>query len=226
MGKTKKLFRRFALVLAAVLALGILAAAGTNVVVTLSAKRYFLSNEEASQKADFDAIVVFGCGVTAAGNPTYMLRDRLETAAKLYFAGAAPKILVSGDHGRSDYDEVNVMKRYLIEKGVPSQDVFMDHAGFSSYETVVRAKEVFLCERPLLVTQRYHLYRCIFAARSVGLEAFGVCAEGPAYRGQLLREIREIAARGKECLTALFRPDPTYLGPAVPIYGDGNLTND
>lgn len=226
MTKMKKFLRRIALILAVLFALGVLAAAGTNAVVMLSAKRYFLSNEDAAQDADFDAIVVFGCGVTAQGTPTYMLRDRLETAAKLYFEDAAPKILVSGDHGRSDYDEVNVMKRYLIEKGVPSQDVFMDHAGFSSYETVVRAKEVFLCERPLLVTQRYHLYRCVFAARAAGLEAFGVCAEGPVYRGRLLREIREIAARGKECLTALLHPEPTYLGPAVPIYGDGNLTND
>ena len=116
---------------------------------------YTADNIEASEP--YDCILVLGAGVNE-DEPSDMLRDRLDTAIELYNTGIAPKILMSGDHGCEDYDEVNVMKNYAIAKGVPSEDIFMDHAGFSTYESLYRAKAVFGAERVVVVSQKYHLY--------------------------------------------------------------------
>ncbi|MBR4018560.1 MAG: YdcF family protein, partial [Clostridia bacterium] len=113
-----------------------------------------------------------------------------------------------------------------IEAGVPSEDVFMDHAGFSTYESIYRAKEVFLAERVLIVTQGYHLYRALYVARSLGLEAEGVAADLRPYRGQRYYDLREVLARCKDFAMCIFKPLPTYLGEAIPVSGSGDLTND
>ena len=155
-----------------------------------------------------------------------MLGDRIDRGLELYKAGAAPKILMSGDHGTVSYDEVNAMKRIAIEAGVPSEDVFMDHAGFSTYESVFRAKAVFQARRVLIVSQEYHLYRALYCARALGLDACAVAAEDIRYRGQFYRDLREIAARDKDFLKCIFKPDPTFLGDVIPISGSGDATND
>ena len=133
---------------------------------------------------------------------------------------------MSGDHGRKEYDEVNIMKNYAIEKGVPSEDIFMDHAGFSSYESIYRAKEIFQAKKIIVVTQKYHLYRSLYIAKSLGIEAYGVPSNPRKYAGQLLREAREILARDKDFIKCIYKPLPTYLGETIPVSGDGNLTND
>ncbi|MBQ8733527.1 MAG: YdcF family protein, partial [Anaerotignum sp.] len=115
-------------------------------------------NETEAAKRDADCILVLGCGVREDGTPSLMLRDRLETGAALYEAGAAPKLLMSGDHGRKDYDEVHLMKDYAMEKGIPSEDIFMDHAGFSTYDSMVRARDIFCAKTVVIVSQEYHLY--------------------------------------------------------------------
>jgi vancomycin permeability regulator SanA len=155
-----------------------------------------------------------------------MLEDRLRRGVELYKAGAAPKLIMSGDHGRTDYDEVNTMKQYAIDAGVPSEDIFMDHAGFSTYESMHRAKSIFCVEKMLIVTQEYHLYRAIYAARALGVEAYGVSCDYRSYSGQLYRDIREILARDKDFFTAIFHPKPTYGGETIPVFGNGDLTND
>jgi vancomycin permeability regulator SanA len=132
---------------------------------------------------------------------------------------------MSGDHGQKNYDEVNTMKQYAVDAGIPASDIFMDHAGFSTYESVYRAKEIFGAEKIIIVTQRYHLYRALHIANAFGLEAYGVSADLRSYRGQTYRDIREILARNKDFITAIFKPKPTYLGETIPIFGDGNLTN-
>ena len=109
--------------------------------------------------------------------------------------------------------------------GVPSTNVFMDHAGFSTYESMYRARDVFCAERVIVVSQRYHLYRVVYDARALGLEAWGVAAEDIAYLGQTLRDVREILARNKDYFYCLFRPEPTFLGEAIPISGNGDLSN-
>lgn len=150
-----------ALILALLLGL---AALGLSLWVWGSSRSYLLSAEEAGQLGGVDAILVLGCGVRPDGSPSLMLRDRLETGLQLYEAGAAPKLLLSGDHGSIGYDEVNAMKDYVLERGVPSEDVFLDHAGFSTYESMYRARDVFQAQRVIIVSQRYHLYRAVYDA--------------------------------------------------------------
>ena len=118
------------------------------------------------------------------------------------------------------------MKTFAVDAGIASEHVFMDHAGFSTYESMYRAKEIFQAKKIIIVTQEYHLYRAIYIAESLGLEAYGVAADYRAYTGQTKRDLREILARVKDFGTSLFQPEPTYLGEAIPIWGDGNLTND
>jgi len=173
-----------------------------------------------------DCILVLGAGIRDNGTPSHMLEDRLKTGIQLYEMGTAPKLLMSGDHGRIGYNEVGVMKSFAVQRGIPDSNVFMDHAGFSTYESLYRARDVFMAKKIIIVTQEYHLYRALFIAESLGLEAYGVSADLRTYMGQPLREIREIAARLKDAVLCILKPEPTYLGESIPISGDGNLTND
>lgn len=193
--------------------------------VKRSTGAYILTVEEAARLTDMDCILVLGCGVREDGTPSLMLRDRLEVGLALYEAGAAPKLLMSGDHSRTDYDEVNTMKNYVMERGVPSDDVFMDHAGFSTYESMYRARDVFCAEKIIIVSQAYHLYRAVYNARALGLDAYGVAAEDIAYLGQTVRDLREVLARNKDFLYCIFQPEPTFLGEEIPVSGDGDLSN-
>ena len=134
------------------LILGVLAAAiplGINLWVVKSTASRILTPEKAAALCDVDCILVLGCGVYADGTPTAMLADRLQQGIALYDAGASGKLLMSGDHGQTDYDEVNAMRNYALAHNIPSSDVFMDHAGFSTYETVYRAKEIFEADKVL-----------------------------------------------------------------------------
>ena len=213
------------LIIAAVLAA---LAAGTvfvpDIIVVSSAKDRIITADEAAELENTDCVLVLGAGVRD-GSPTPMLRDRLITGISLYKSGAAPKIIMSGDHGREDYDEVNVMKSYAVENGVPDGDVFMDHAGFSTYDSVYRAKAVFEADSIIIVTQKYHLYRALYIADKLGVNAVGVSADLDDYSGQLKRDLREIAARDKDFFSCLFKPEPKYLGEKIPVSGDGNITD-
>ncbi len=197
-----------------------------NGIVVLAGGNYIVTAEQAQALTDVDCILVLGCGVLSNGRPTAMLRDRLNKGVELYQAGVSDRLLMSGDHGTAYYDEVNTMKNFAIDKDVPSEHIFMDHAGFSTYESMYRAKEVFCAKKIVIVTQKYHLYRAIYVARALGLEAYGMAAAGDDYGGQFFRDVREILARNKDFLTSIFKPLPTCLGEAVPVWGDGNVTND
>ena len=225
--KTKKriLFRVFCILLCLGI-LGISSVLIINAVVKGSVKDQILSAEEAAKIEDVDCILVLGAGVRSDGSLSAMLEDRLRRGVELFELGAAPKLLMSGDHGREGYDEVDAMKTYAVGEGIPAEDVFMDHAGFSTYESMYRAKEIFQAKRIIIVTQEYHLYRAIYIAESLGLEAYGVSSDYRAYSGQIGRDFREVLARVKDFGTSLFKPEPTYLGETIPIWGDGNLTND
>ena len=223
--KLKKILIVTAIVFASMALLGMATVFGINAYVKGSVDEQFLS-VEAAKLADADCIIVLGCQVREDGSLSHMLRDRLLTALEVYEAGAAPKLLMSGDHGQKEYDEVNAMKNFAMENGVPSENVFMDHAGFSTYETMYRAKEIFGAEKVVIVTQEYHLYRAVYIAEKLGMEAWGVAAEGNRYAGQTQRDIREILARCKDFMMCIFKPKPTYLGEAIPVSGNGDLTND
>lgn len=174
----------------------------------------------------FDCILVLGAGVREDGTPSLMLADRLNTGIEIYKNGTVSKLIMSGDHGTEDYDEVNVMKAYATERGVKSEDVFMDHAGFSTYESIYRARDIFEAKKIVIVTQSYHLYRALYIAEKLGVDAVGVSADTISYGGQAYRNFRELAAYGKDFLYCLFGAKPTYLGDSVPVSGDGNVTND
>ena len=155
-----------------------------------------------------------------------MLADRVAVGIRVYKSNSTNRILMSGDHGRKDYDEVNTMKQFAIDNGIASSDVFMDHAGFSTYESMYRARDVFDARKIIIVTQEYHLYRAIYIARKLGIDAYGVPADYHIYAGQSARETREILARYKDFFSTIIKPKPTYLGDIIPISGDGNNTND
>ena len=196
-----------------------------NARVCAASEGRILSPQEAAA-LNTDCILVLGAGVRDDGTPSHMLQDRLLTGIELYELGAAPKLLMSGDHGQAEYDEVNVMKAFATDAGIPSGDVFMDHAGFSTYESLYRARDVFCAERVIIVTQEYHLHRALYIAQSLGIEAWGVKADLRTYAGQGMRELREIAARAKDVLWCALQPAPTYLGDDIPVSGNGDLTND
>lgn len=175
-----------------------------------------------------DAIIVLGAYVLPDGNVSGMLDDRLTVGYELYEKGKAPKIIVSGDHGQIEYDEVNSMKSFLLKKGVPSENVFMDHAGFSTYESMYRARDIFKAQKLIVVTQSYHLKRAVFDARELGIEATGVKSDRHDY-GQVMYtyELREVIARNKDFLwSKIFKPEPTFLGEPIPVSGDGRATDD
>ena len=224
-----KLKRILKVVLIVGLCVGLVGAAlvlGLNAYVKSASGDRILSADTAAALENVDCIIVLGCYVHEDGTLSHMLHDRIQMSLELYDAGAAPAILMSGDHGQTDYDEVNAMKQFAVDHGVPSEDVFMDHAGFSTYETMYRAKEIFQAEKVLIVTQEYHLYRAIYIAQQLGLEAYGVPADYRSYSGQTARDLREILARCKDFGMCILQPEPTYLGKAIPISGDGNWTND
>ena len=174
---------------------------------------------------DVDCIVVLGAGVWGDG-PSPMLKDRLNKAIELYKLGVSPKIIMSGDHGTKEYDEVNIMKEYAIEEGVPSKDIFMDHAGFSTYDSMYRAKYIFGAKKIIVVTQEYHLFRALYIADKLGLDVVGVPAEKIEYSGQEMRNIREILARDKDFVKCLYKPKAKYLGEEISLKDSGDITND
>lgn len=215
--------------LCSALLIGVLGAGavfGINGWVKHSVADRILTESQATELQDVDCIVVLGCQVRSDGTPSHMLEDRLKRGVALYHSGAAPKLLMSGDHGTDGYDEVNAMKRFAVEANVPSENVFMDHAGFSTYETVYRAKEIFEADKILIVTQQYHLYRALYIAEALGIEAYGVASDYRQYSGQTNRDIREILARVKDFGMSVIQPEPTYLGKVIPISGNGELTHD
>ena len=220
----KNLLFRIMILAAALCLLAGVAVLAVGGYVKAAASPYILTAEEAVQEGA-ECILILGCGVRPGGEPSAMLRDRLNMGISLYKDGAAPKLLMSGDHGTRDYDEVNAMKTYATKREIPSADVFMDHAGFSTYESMYRARDVFCAKKVIIVSQRYHLYRAVYDARALGLEAYGVAAENIAYLGQTIRDLREILARNKDVLYCILKPEPTFLGDPIPITGDGDLTN-
>lgn len=182
---------------------------------------------EEAKDLDADCIIVLGAGIRANGSPTWMLEDRIIVGDKLYQENAAKKIIMSGDHGREEHDEVNSMKNYAMNEGVPSEDIFMDHAGFETYDSLYRAKEVFGAKKVIIVTQKYHLYRSLYIAQSLGLDACGVDSELRFYSKKMAYwQFREWLARVKSFVKCITKPEPTYLGEAIDLQASGDVTND
>lgn len=188
----------------------------------------YIYTDESYKESEFDCVLVLGAGVWG-DTPSHLLEERLTTGVSVYKTGCTNRILMSGDHGQEDYDEVNVMKAFAVENDIDSSHVFMDHAGFSTYESMYRARDVFKVKKVLIVTQEYHLYRAVYDARKLGLDAYGIAA-GSLYNFSVAtntyNDTREMLARCKDFIYCIIQPEPTYLGEAIPISSNGNLTDD
>jgi vancomycin permeability regulator SanA len=174
-----------------------------------------------------ECIIVLGAGVNEDGSPSPALKARMNTGIHLYNQGVAPKLLLSGDNGQVEYDEVSAMKAYALEQGVPEEDIFMDHAGFSTYDSIYRANYIFCVSRALVVSQKDHLNRAQYGCKKVGIEAKGVPAEGYEKYSQYYGNeynVREYLARAKDFVKWIIKPEPKYLGDKIPIDGDGRQT--
>lgn len=221
--------RRRSLRVRALHGIGLCAVIGAVLFLGINALVYFPGRAlvvEAGEARPADAVLVPGALVYPDGRVSPMLADRLEAALALYEAGKAAKILVSGDHGKVEYDEVNTMRRYLEQRGVPPEDIFMDHAGFDTYDSLYRARDVFQAKRLIVATQGFHLPRALWIGDRLGLEVQGVVADRYAYYDRAYYEAREMLARVKAFGEVITRRKPVFLGPVIPIHGDGRQTHD
>lgn len=206
------------------LALGFVLFVLINVFITLSSFRSIFT--EASELTQHKAALVLGARVYTNGTMSPMFLDRAQTALELYQVGKVKKILVSGDHGRPDYDEVNTAKDFLLEKGVAPGDIFLDHAGFDTYDSLYRAREIFGVSSLVIVTQKFHLPRAIYIAHALGLDAVGFSADKQKYVGMTRNRIRESLARIKAFWNITSNSSPKFLGEKIPISGDSKLSWD
>jgi SanA protein len=221
--KLFKYFSWFALVCLFGLGLCIYA----NFVVITGADAYIYTDISTAPKSQ--AAMVLGAKVYGQGNLSVFASDRADAAVALYKAGKVKKILVSGDHGHDQYDEVNTIRNYILKTGISPQDVFMDHAGFDTYSSMYRARDVFKVKSLVICTQRFHLDRAVFLARSMGIEATGLVADNSTYGNieNTYNETREKGARVKAFFAAkITHPEPHFLGDSIPITGDGRVTED
>ncbi len=200
----------------------IVALAAPNLLVFLGGRG---STTDTREVPHAQAALVLGAQVMPNGAPSSMLSDRIDAAAELYEAGKVDKLLLSGDHGRVNYDEVGTMKRILLARGIPAEDIFTDHAGFDTWDSAQRAKRVFDVRSAIVVTQRFHMARALYDARHAGLKATGYVADRRDY-GRVMRrlQVREAAARVKTLADVVTGADPHFLGPELPITGDGRTS--
>jgi SanA protein len=161
---------------------------------------------------EVDCALVLGAGVRDDGTPSDVLRDRLDESLALYRAGRVRRIIVSGDHHTVTYDEPNAMRAYLEANGIPAEAIVMDHAGFDTYSSMWRAKNVFGVSRVVVVTQQFHLARAVWLARSLGMEAEGSAADRHLYRGIAWLQVREVVSRTKAYVDVKVGRTPRFAG--------------
>lgn len=202
--KMKKIFKYILIVLIVIILVPVI----INFYVILSTKNRIVSGDS-KLLTDIDYIVVLGAGIRR-GKPSPMLEDRLKTGISLYNNDISNKILITGDHMNDDYDEVTVMKNYLLEHGIPEEDIITDNYGISTYDSIYRVKNVYKSNKVVIVSQRYHLYRALFLSDNLDLESYGVEANLRYYYGQWYREIREILARNKDFIKGIIKPKAVY----------------
>jgi SanA protein len=185
-----------------------------------------LTYHDASSIGQVDAVLLLGASVFESGRLSDILSDRADEAISIYEQGKAKKILVSGDHGQASYDEVNSIKKYLLDKGVPAQDIFLDHAGFDTYDSLYRAKAIFKVEKIIIATQKFHLARAVYIGAHVGLDVYGIPADRHEYQRIAYFQFREIFARVKAFFDVQLNAQPKYLGEQIPITGSSTQSWD
>lgn len=173
-----------------------------------------------------DAVMILGARVFPNGRLSDVLRDRAKVAIQVYQAGKANKIIVSGDHGTPEYDEVAYVRDYLLANNIPPQDIFLDHAGFDTYDSLHRAQSIFQIKNLIISTQNTHLPRAIFNAKSRQINTQGISADLQSYQQTKQQIAREFLARPKSFLDVILNSKPKFLGSPIPITGDGQTTWD
>jgi len=183
------------------------------------------ATDDPAQVPRAQAALVLGAQVKPDGKPSAMLADRITAAEELYRAGRVEKLLLSGDHSRVKYDEVGTMRRILLARGIPADDIFTDHAGFDTWDSAQRARRVFKVESAVVVTQGFHMARALYDARRAGLNATGFIADRRQY-GKIMGKlrVREALARVKTMGDVVTGADPHFLGAEIPITGDGRVS--
>lgn len=223
----KKFVKRISKVLVLLFFSALLFIFASNVIIDYQARNFIF--ERLEDVSDAQVAIVLGARVYEGGTLSPMLEDRVQTGAELYKAGKVKKLLLTGDHGRKNYDEVNSMRKYALQKGVHPEDIFMNHAGFDTLDSLYRARDVFLVEKAIIVTQKFHLYRALYIARTLGIEAYGLSADKRIYQytSETCLKLREMLAKVKAFLQLhVFHSKPKYLGSPIPITGDGRVTRD
>jgi len=191
----------------------------------LSGSRYVVSDCD-KDIGSFPVAIVLGARVVGATVIDGVYEDRLQTAINLYQEGKVSKILVSGDHGQVTYDEVNAGKDFLLKAGIPSNDIFLDHAGFDTYDSIYRAKNIFGINSALIITQNFHLPRALYFGHVLQMNTLGCSADLHKYADINSMEKREILARVKAWFITLCGAKSKYLGETYNITGNGEVTWD
>ena len=225
--KKKSLFKRILWIALFVIGSFFLFLLGTNLYVWIRSDKYIVS-EIRELDRPVDAIIVLGAGLTTDNEPSQFLKDRLNAAIRLYNLGISKRLLMSGDHGDDYHNEVRVMKEYAITQGVPPDHIFMDHAGFTTYDTMIRARDIFQVKTCVIVTQKYHLFRSVYIANGIGLQAQGYASDIHISDkfDFVIFEAREFLARIKAVWMVMTEPEPAYRGEVIPITGSGAQTDD
>lgn len=223
----KKTVIKLVIVFGSIFAAAVAAFFIINSIVIGDASQYVYGIEDIEILEKADCVLALGALVYSEDRLSLVLKDRVDYAIEIYKAGKADRLLFSGDHGQTDYDEVNAMMDYAISKGVPKEHIFLDHAGFSTYESMYRARDVFCVKSVIIVTQKFHVSRAVYIARALGLDAVGVNSDPRVYTTAAVDAVRESLARVKDFFSVnVFLPEPKYLGDAVPIFGDSGATHD
>lgn len=223
--KPKRIIRSFFKITAWILITVFVFAVICNIAMVVYSDKYVVSIESADEITDIDCIIILGAAVREDGSLSMVLEERVNTGAELYKNGVSERILVSGDHSSADYNEVGAMKEYMVGTGIPEDVIFTDHAGFDTYDTMYRARDIFKAKKVIIVTQEFHISRAVFIARSLGLDAYGVISDEGHRYFNLITEVRECVARTKYVFDAVFKPEPTYLGEAIPIWGEASASD-
>ena len=192
-------------------------------VLAINAYVYLATTARIYQSADasptVEAVIIPGAAILRSGKMSPIFQDRADMAIQLYAAGKAHKILVSGDNSTLSHNEVNPVRTYLLQNGIPDEDIFLDHAGFDTYSTMYRARYVFGVDSAVVATQSFHLPRSVFLAKELGIDAYGVNAD--AGRSNIKNYFREALASVKAVINLFSHREPKYLGDPIPIEGDG-----
>jgi SanA protein len=209
-----------------------------NGIVVSKAKRdyaYSITGEDPSiprgtdqrlRDLDADCIMVLGAGIKDDETPSDILKDRLDAGIALYQGGYAPKLLLTGDNGTAEHNEIHVMLNYCLDKGVPPEDIFCDHAGFSTYESMARAKDIFGVEKMIEVTQKFHIYRALYISRTLGMDILGVSSDQGKYEfSEKYQNLRELLARNKDFYNLKFHIIKAVGGDPIDIKSDGRVSH-